>query len=63
MEKIKQYAKLLGSRGGKQSAKKRFEGLTKEEISAKMRKVRYSKSQIKKIDGFKKDVLSGFKKI
>ena len=43
------YAKLLGSRGGKQSAKSRFDGKTKEEISEIMRKLRYSRKDLKQM--------------
>jgi len=56
---IKEMARL----GGKASAKKRFEGLTKEQISAKMRAVRYSKKQIKQTNVFGNEVLEAAKKI
>ena len=37
---MKEFARQLGSRGGKNSVKKRFEGKTKEEISKMMSNVR-----------------------
>lgn len=43
-------AQNLGKRGGEQSAKSRFSGKSKAEISEIMRKVRYSKSEIKELD-------------
>lgn len=56
-------AKVLGSAGGKKSAKKRFEGLSKAEISEKMRAVRYSKKDLGEIDEMTEDVVQGFKDI
>jgi flavorubredoxin len=61
--KISEYAKLLGSRGGKQSAKKRLEGKTKEEISEIMRKMRYSKKQSETIKEMGENVVEGLRKI
>ena len=48
MENIKNIAKALGSLGGKKSAKNRFAGKSKKEISELMRKVRLTSEQKKK---------------
>ncbi len=49
-QSIKNYAKELGMKGGRASAKKRFDGKTKDEISEIMRKVRLTKLQKKEFD-------------
>lgn len=44
---IKEMAKKLGSKGGKKSAEIRMSGMTKEQKSELMRKVRLSKEEKK----------------
>lgn len=43
MNEINEYAKLLGSNGGKKSVQSRFKDKTKDEISAMMRSIRLTK--------------------
>jgi hypothetical protein len=43
-------ARQLGSRGGKKSVESRFKGLTKEQKSELMRKVRLTPRQKKEVD-------------
>ncbi len=52
-----QHAKFLGKLGGKQSVRVRFKGLSKSEISEKMRKVRVTKEQQKNIDTIQKEII------
>jgi len=50
MNILKNIVKMLGKKGGQKSAEVRLGHLTDEEISVEMRKIRYSKEQIKKMD-------------
>jgi len=50
-----QAAQFLGRLGGKASVGSRFKGKTKEEVSEIMRKVRYSKKEIKEADEMAKE--------
>ena len=50
MNGINKAAQELGRRGGKKSAEKRLGGMTKEERSALMSRVRLSPAQSKKLD-------------
>lgn len=57
--KYTEIAKQLGSRGGKKSAEVRLGGLTKEQKSELMRKVRYSKKEIKELDSMAEELVKG----
>lgn len=50
-------AKFLGRLGGTKSAEKRLGGLTKEERSDLMRKVRLSPKQRKEVEGYLQDMV------
>ena len=59
---LREMARQLGSAGGKQSVKSRFSGLSKNEISELMRKVRLTKKENKEfeqmVDGCVKSINS-----
>jgi len=57
--KYTKIAQRLGSRGGKKSAAARFAGLNKEQKSELMRKVRYSKKEVKELDGMAQEFVKG----
>jgi len=55
----KEMARQLGSVGGKKSAEVRLGGLTKEQKSELMRKVRYSKKETKELDYMAEELVKG----
>lgn len=60
---LSKIAQQLGRRGGKKSAESRFKGKTKEQISETMRKIRYSKSDLKDIKTMRKAALKAARAI
>lgn len=60
--KTSDYARKLGSSGGKKSVQSRFNGKTKEQISELMRKVRLSKAESKDFSAGLQDMVNGMRK-
>jgi len=58
-----QAAKFLGRLGGKASVKKRFDGMSKVEISELMRKVRLSKSDNKIFDAIMDESVASLREV
>lgn len=61
--KYTEIAKQLGSRGGKKSAEVRLGGLTKEQKSELMRKVRYSKKNKEEIKVHSKEYIKALNQV
>lgn len=59
MGKINKAASEMGKKGGKKSAEKRFEDMTKEEISEEMRKIRNGYTNKKERDRMAQDFVDG----
>ena len=53
IKNMNKHAQALGKLGGQKSAKSRFKGKTKEEISEQMKKIRWSKVEWTKQDTLK----------
>ncbi|MFA5095678.1 MAG: hypothetical protein WC447_03415 [Candidatus Paceibacterota bacterium] len=61
--KYTKIAKQLGSKGGKKSAQVRFSGLTKEQKSELMRKVRLTPRQKKEVDLMMNESIESLRKV